>query len=72
MAGTSQDPRRAGRFVDKWTARKGGLGVTKAMFCKLKAASGTGDPNRWHVSKDTFSKVWPALASSRRRRRKQK
>jgi hypothetical protein len=68
----SQDPRHSGQLLGQWTARKGGLGVTKAMFCKLKANSGTGASMRWYVSKDTFAKVWPVLASSRRRRRKQK
>ena len=72
MDGISQDQLHSGQLVNKWTARKGRLGVTKAMFYKLKANSGTGALDRWHVSKDTFANVWRVPANSRRRHRKRK
>ena len=53
--------------VGVWT--KGGFGVRKTNFFKVKVVAGTGARGRWCATKKTLYKIWPVLRTRFTRKR---
>ncbi len=54
--------------VGVWT--KGGFGVRKTNFFKVRVVAGTGARKRWCATKKTLYKIWPVLRTRFTRKRR--